>query len=111
MKTPEEIKKALECHVTYRKCADECPYENSGNLVTHDCIQNMVKDAYAYIQKLEERIDMMMLQIRGDCGVCKNRDLFDGTCEPCQNHPFVYHPLWEYEGFIWERTDDHEKPV
>ena len=110
MKTPKEIKEALECHVAYRKCADECPYENSGNLVTHDCIQNMVKDAYAYIQQLEERIDLMKLQMRGDCGTCKYRDEYGETCQECFFAIPVYHPNWEYEGLPGEDTD-HEKPV
>lgn len=105
MKSPEEIKEALKrCHTLGTSCKGCAYYEYE------ECEDKHALEALAYIQQLEERIDLMMLQMRGDCGVCKNRDLFDGTCEPCQNHPFNYHPLWEYEGLPGEDTC-YEKPV
>lgn len=58
----------------------------------------MKKDALAYIEQLEERIDLMMIQMRGDCGVCKHRNesAFQSTCSECTETED--NDLWEYEG-------------
>ena len=51
MKTPDEIKKGLECCVNCDSCdtpCDECPYGNED-----DGCKNMTADALAYIQQLE----------------------------------------------------------
>ena len=56
MKTPEEIKKGLECCIsdTYG-CYEKCPYFNSlSNGV--DCAVKMHADALAYINQLEARV-------------------------------------------------------
>ena len=53
MKTPEEIKKGLECCTTgnYLSCR-KCPYEQGG------CGEDEnLKDALAYIQQLERERD------------------------------------------------------
>ena len=49
MKTPEEIKKGLEICIADKSCRD-CPYTN-GN-----CYMQFVRDAFAYIQQLEQRL-------------------------------------------------------
>lgn len=56
MKTPEEIKRGLECccaanHCLSRDGRTECSYDG-----TYFCIQNMANDALAYIQQLEAQI-------------------------------------------------------
>lgn len=56
MKTPNEIKKGLECCIsdTYG-CYEKCPYFNSlSNGV--DCAVKMHADALAYINQLEARV-------------------------------------------------------
>ena len=103
MKTPEEIKKGLECCNMPSIGCRSCPYQG-------DCDGQPGLDALAYIKQLEERIDMLMLQLRGDCDTCKNRKC-EYTCRVCCDDEYAYHPLWEYEGFPSEREDDHEKPV
>ena len=59
MKTPDEIKKALECHKNGRACYD-CPYEQvrtfSVDGVTFGCSKDIVTDALAYIEQLENRV-------------------------------------------------------
>lgn len=57
MKTPDEIKKGLEC------CGgdcfngnEECPYDKDDLKENISCIRWMSKDALAYIQQLEKRI-------------------------------------------------------
>ena len=56
MKTPDEIKKGLECcENDSGSCSERCPYFDSlSNGV--DCASKMHADALAYIQKLEERL-------------------------------------------------------
>lgn len=103
MKTPDEIKKALEC-CAFDEChgdRDKCPFSNS---VT--CIENMVEEALAYISQLEETIDLMKIQMRGDCGCCKHgRDGDMARCNECLSSR-EYHPLWEYEGLPEVKTDE-----
>ena len=57
MKTPEEIRKALECcskSVCRIDCMDlECPYVTRYG---HDCMNRMAADALEYIQSLEKEI-------------------------------------------------------
>lgn len=98
MKTPEEIKKVLECHANHRQCLADCMYKNNENVFSHSCIKSMIKDAYAYINLLEERIRGMQLQMMGDCGVCKHRDDTE-RCITCLFDKDHSHPMWEYEGF------------
>ena len=58
MKTPDEIKKALECHKDGSACYD-CPYEQGRtfevNGVIFGCSQDIAADALAYIEQLESR--------------------------------------------------------
>lgn len=101
MKTPEEIKKGLKCcssPSTDHPC-NECPYNpcscGDGN--------NAQIDAIAYIEQLEEQIQLMKIQMHGDCGVCKHRTGFDvegaimsQRCYECLKKET--RPNWEYEG-------------
>lgn len=110
MKTPEEIKKGLRiCRslgMILGGCGD-CPYKGWDG----DCECGLEDDALAYIQQLEERIDLMKLQMRGDCGTCRFRLSINGRCHDCmEGGDDPYHPLWEYEGLPGEDTY-HEKPV
>lgn len=54
------------------------------------------REALAYIEQLEETISLMKIQMRGDCGTCRNKDAL-ATCDRCLSRK-EYHPLWEYEG-------------
>lgn len=60
MKTPGEIKKALECYKDGSACYD-CPYEQGRtfevNGVIFGCSQDIVADALAYIEQLEAERD------------------------------------------------------
>lgn len=51
MKTPEEIKKGLECCASAEIMCGECPYYEDGV----DC-EGIEEDALALIQQLEERV-------------------------------------------------------
>lgn len=55
MKTPEKIKKGLECcnrrtSLVYEKC-DDCPYHGE-----EECMRKMELDALAYIRQLEAKV-------------------------------------------------------
>lgn len=53
MKTPEEIKKGLGlCSKTHRNVCEKCPYLCD----SARCIGYIVKDALAYIQRMEQRL-------------------------------------------------------
>ena len=51
MKTPEEIKKGLECCGADEPCK-ECPYHPIFDL----CVSMIARDARGYIQQLEDHI-------------------------------------------------------
>lgn len=51
MKTPEEIKKGLECCGNSGKCKG-CPYYSGYEL----CMGTLAEDALAYVQQLEQRL-------------------------------------------------------
>ena len=96
MKTPDEIKKIKE---GLKSCSSDechgdngdCPYKN--NVF---CMMTMAGEAMAYIEQLEERIDLMMIQMHGDCGCCKYRNAKEEPCRSCLNEEDS--PYWKYEG-------------
>lgn len=96
MKTPEqikEIKAGLECCASDECHGDnrECPYQ-----YTVICISTMAGQALSYINELEERISLMLIQMHGDCGCCKHRNAKEEPCRSCLNEEDS--PYWKYEG-------------
>lgn len=67
MKTPDEIKKALKCYKDGSACYD-CPYEQGrtfeANGVIFGCSQDIVADALAYIEQLEEKQQWISIKDR-----------------------------------------------
>lgn len=55
MKTPAEIKKALECCMQMQGCKG-CPYSG------FKCVYELSKDALAYIQQLEKHTHELMVR-------------------------------------------------
>ncbi len=64
VKTPEEIKKGLELHLSDPEVepCENCPYH--GSLLDGDCLSALVPDALAYIQQLEAEIDRVHEQAK-----------------------------------------------
>ncbi len=93
-KTPEEIKKGLERCKDDRCICDECEFSD-GNVKKW---RSLMGDAMAYIEQLEERIDLMLIQMRGDCGCCvyRGRPSYKSPCTECLCGNG--RPMWEYEG-------------
>lgn len=106
MKKPEEIKKWLNCLAfkcdLYHLCG-ECEYEELCE--DPDTAHQYAPNALAYIEQLENQIDLMQEQMHGDCGVCSHRHDFNmdthgldmsQTCYECLQKET--RPNWEYEG-------------
>ena len=53
------------------------------------------KAALKAIEEAKERADLMLIQMRGDCGVCGNREN-RAMCNECLDGKDK--PLWKYEG-------------
>lgn len=94
MKTPEEIKNGLRKCIGWNagyRCG-ECPYWNGSAM----CKPELCNDAINCIEQLEERVSLMLIQMRGDCGCCKHK-AEEG--EPCVSCVITEdRPSWEYEG-------------
>lgn len=70
MKTPDEIKQALECcFYDSAQCAD-CPYYPTS------CDRELVRDAREYIRQLEAERDFLLKYLRDStfafCDICKH---------------------------------------
>ena len=74
MKTPDEIKKGLECCLKLKTNCSLCPYAPA---IDGDCMNGLVPDALAYIQQLERERDAAVADMtelrRGSeyCMFCK----------------------------------------
>ena len=56
MKTPEEIKKGLECCTAPMLAHDSCPYKADRNPFEVICKDRVMEDALAYIRQLEAKL-------------------------------------------------------
>lgn len=98
MKTACEIKQIVKNCLSYRdqpgSPCNGCPYQNEYSF----CKAAMARDIIECIEGLEERISLMMIQMHGDCGVCKHRNesAFQSPCAECTDTKD--NELWEYEG-------------
>lgn len=105
MKTPEDILRGME-HCYVQHSCNGCPYIDDG------CVPTLWDDGFARLRQLEKKvadaeaaieerdtvINLMQIQMRGDCGCCAHGK--DGKAEPCTSclASKEYHPRWEYEG-------------
>lgn len=95
MKTPDGIKKGLEC------CGgdcfngnEECPYDKDDLRENISCIRWMAQDALAYIHQLERERDALaaLYKTHGTCGSCKHNG--SKLCDNCTNKD----NRWEWAG-------------
>lgn len=97
MKTPDEIKKGLECcHSTDMCECVKCPYSVAGE-ETMNCDFIMSEDALAYIQQLERERDALMVLVKEyrPCWDCIHRGKV--LVEPCL-HCDKDHNHFEWRG-------------
>ena len=103
MKTPEEIKKGLECSGKRICIYESCPYYDLDDM--YECIENTRADALAYIQQLERERDAAVACIPHACGYCKHFIITHNGCTPdydcarsgCTNISGV-NTGWEWRG-------------
>lgn len=109
MKTPEEIKKGLECcsNATVESC-DGCPYHTKED---HSavCIVHLTKDAKVLLAQAERERDAAVYDIAklvkrlgyGPCRYCrKTYDTNDAPCSIC---------VFEWRGVCEENTKEDER--
>ena len=83
MKTPDEIKKAMEMCVSDEKC-HSCPYK------IEEC-DGLLADALSYTKQLEQERDALLSIVRANtvCNYCKHGRAVCGSgaddCEDCTN--------------------------
>lgn len=90
MKTPDGIKKGLEC-CAEDECFGErenCPYSGEPSL----CVGSMCVDALAYIQQLERERDALLKDLKATdpCDNCKH---CGDNCKDCEEDEH-----WEWRG-------------
>lgn len=91
MRTPGEIKQWLadkECSVWIKR-------EKLAALEYIEQLEKKVADAEAAIEERDTIINLMKIQIAGDCGCCKHKDV-PSVCADCMKK--TGRPCWEYEG-------------
>lgn len=92
MKTPDEIKKGLEC-CTHATC-NGCPYDEDGCATSQQII-----DALEYIQQLEHHIGELTEKVAQLDHVTRERDaLLDivkelGECNYCKHNSYCPHTI------------------
>lgn len=95
MKTPDEIKKGLECCRLPGCKGEECTYNHD-----EPCHFALHEDALAYIQQLERERDAAVEQLKEVdrlelfcCSHCKHEELDDFSCTTC-----IHMSNWEWIG-------------
>ena len=85
MKTPEEIKKGLECCAEYGNCSQGCPYNP-----IKDCGHDLYSDALTLIKQLEEKAALYDEVVADALQFVSERDAavaeLYGKCPYCINY-------------------------
>lgn len=98
MKSPEEIKKGLNCCDEQMSC-DECPYHGE-----NDCSYLIIKDGLSYIKQLEAERDALIYDIEeycAECALCKyySQGPYETPCNNCRHmHTDAVVSMWEWRG-------------
>ena len=120
-KTPDEIKKGLECCMDYQNCTEgedpQCPYYDAQR-----CMEALLADALALIQQLQAenaekdaRIHQLeaerdaavkALKDFGGCMACKSANVLkrDSPCKECILDGQVTRDYWIWRGVQKEDT-------
>ena len=108
MKTPEEIKKGLECCLVcrdYRDCLI-CPYGKPKKRGVLPCECEVKQDTFAYIQQLERERDAAVKALHGDCWECVHRGMRE-VCYDCVHFsPFT--DDWKNDSWQWRGVQEVE---
>lgn len=92
-KTPDEIKKGLECCADVGRCIEACPYGEDWH---PKCVIQKSRDALAYIQQLERERDALVALYKphSTCGSCKHYYKKNAICDNCTSK----NNCWEWRG-------------
>ena len=110
MKSPDEIKKGLECCMDYQNCTEgedpQCPYYDAQR-----CMEALLADALAFIQQLqaenaEKDARIKQLEAERDAAVEDMKQAAIYLCCACKKyHPAVRGVSHHYCEVIGERDD------
>ena len=111
MKSPDEIKKGLECcAMSSYRCEDDCPYreqcryEQGGKAMNEDALaliqqlEEHLREATKKIEQLEAERDALMHWAKGRCDTCAHND----DCVKHDPDPEGYIVHWYDDCEIWE---------
>ena len=108
-KTPEEIKKGLECKIRMRSHSCDCKCYQCDIFVPAYLNEERWSDARAYIQQLESRLaqavrerDELFMYLPHDCTTCR----FELTCE--RSDECNCDELWKWRGVCPANTKEEE---
>ena len=111
MKTPEEIKKGLEC-CTHATC-NGCPYAQDGCATNREMI-----DALEYIQQLEKEHDALLADLRDadmlECAHCAHYAHVgaqcegEGDCLECDYKNCACNGCWGNSNWEWRGAQEGE---
>ena len=94
MRTPEEIKKGLECCASLdEKECEVCPYKPD-----RVCGETKNGDALAYILQLERERDAAVNNLHGMCGACIRHNNDDDEIYVCSKYVECVHGIGDDEG-------------
>jgi hypothetical protein len=97
MKTPDEIKRGLDCCRGIEAPCDGCPY-NMETMDYDESVSMLHDDALAYIRQLEAERDAAVndLGVVRDCKVCKHfsHKAYEEPCDSCG----IRQAHWKWRG-------------
>lgn len=107
MKSPEDIKKGLECcFPSEDPDCFECPYR-----ATENCFTVRINDILAYIKQLEREMDAAVEQLKAadmedclGCDHCKHSALCETPvwpCNDCDNEECPCHTCFDGSNWNW----------
>ena len=114
MRTPDEIKKGLECCADGNVvCTGNCVFDDDVKLGYPDCVKLLMTNAFSYIQQLEAERDAAVALIPRACAYCKWYGTKHGGFHPdcknpngCRNVSGI-NTGWQWRGV--QKEDGNEK--
>jgi len=97
-RTPEEIKRGLECCINWGTGCIECPYDN---LLPDECVVAMKSDNLDLIQQLEAERDQYKRERDAAVEQLTETSNEIGSCKGC-----VHYTNPGYKCYLWEANEN-----